>query len=114
MYGAVFLDIVTYSLWVLPLMSKNGREAARAVNAYRLVVRTRYRGADLLFLRADSNPSFSASGHGVSSVAADLHLALSKVLPPIEVTFSPPGLPPTAAIVQPRAAPSVPGRARNR
>ena len=33
--AAVILDIATYSLWVLPLFSKSGLEAARAVREYR-------------------------------------------------------------------------------
>jgi hypothetical protein len=51
--AAIFLDIGSYSLWVLPLTSKNGREAARAVTEYRQHVRSRYRGVELQHLRAE-------------------------------------------------------------
>ena len=88
--AAIFLDVGSYSLWVLPLTSKNGREAARAVTEYRQHVRGRYRGVELLHLRADSDPSLSANGHGVTTLAADLHLALLSQRPHLEVTFSPP------------------------
>ena len=78
--AAIMLDISTYSIWVLPLKSKSGTEAARAVVAYRAHVRIRY-GRELLRLRADSDPSFSANGHGACTLAADLQLALLRELP---------------------------------
>ena len=40
--AAIMLDISTYSLWIFPLKSKPGTEAARAVVAYRAHVRIRY------------------------------------------------------------------------
>ena len=87
--AAVILDIATYSIWVYPLPAKTGRDAARAVIAYRAHVRERY-GTELRALRADSDPSFSANGHGQSTLAADLHLALTQEMPHVSVTFSPP------------------------
>jgi hypothetical protein len=87
--AAVMLDIATCSFWVYPLRAKTGSEAARAVRTYRVNVRERYR-AEFRALRADSDPSFSANGHGESTLAADLHLALRAELPHVVVTFSPP------------------------
>jgi hypothetical protein len=76
-------------LWVLPLFSKTGLEAARAVREYRAHVRDRYR-TELRDLRADSDPSFAANGHGECALAADLLLALRREQPHVSVTFSPP------------------------
>ena len=53
-------------------------------------MRERYRGIELLHLRADNDPSFSANGHGVTTLATDLKLALLSQRPHLEVTFSPP------------------------
>ena len=89
MCAAVILDLVTYSLWVLPLFSKSGLEAARAVREYRAYVRDRYR-FELRHLRADSDPSFAANGHGECALAADLLLTLRREQPHVSVTFSPP------------------------
>jgi hypothetical protein len=87
--AAVVLDVATYSLWVFPLHSKSGLEAARAVRAYRAHVRDRY-GCELRFLRADSDPSFAANGHGECALASDLLLSLQREEPHVSVTFSPP------------------------
>ena len=86
--AAVILDLATYSMWVLPLFSKSGLEAARAVREYRAYVRDRYR-TELRHLRADSDPSFAANGHGECALAADLLLALRREQPHVSVTFSP-------------------------
>ena len=75
--------------YIRPLRAKTGSEAARAVRAHRVHVRESYR-TELRALRADSDPSFSANGHGESTLAADLHQALRAELPHVVVTFSPP------------------------
>jgi hypothetical protein len=59
----VFLDVSTFMLWACPLKNKGGSEAARALGLYREHVRATFR-TELLHLRADSDPSFAASGHG--------------------------------------------------
>jgi len=49
----MFLDVATYMLWLCPLKTKSGAEAARAVGAYREHVRSMFK-TELVHLRSDA------------------------------------------------------------